>query len=284
MSPEEAIREAEERARAEAAAAEVAAAAARDEEQQQHRHKQPEQQQEQTREREQGLGWSSSLRRKGKASQTAPAAELHPTPPSAGHVTSPYSSPEAEAAIRKGEREAAKSPNSEESVPAMTLKTTATAAGLILPTTALAAAPSPAAKTAAPHADRRESASQGALPVVDEAGEGSSTADASRDSRFSDRTTESDGRPLTPAKDGHEMQAGFGILSYSSRKGGSPPTPPTSAHLKPDSADSGYGVSGGAGRSRSGTVGSGSKVKVQLSRESLDKALPPLPRLDSGTT
>lgn len=194
--------------------------------------------------------------------------------------------------MRMAEREAHKSPQNEDDVPEKILRTMAPAAGIIVPAAAVAAA-SPAtaasmkhAQQPMPHGDRRESAAQAVLPVVEEAGEGSSTGEFSRDSRFSSRTMESDGRPLTPAKDGEELQAGFGnpILSYGGRKGGSPPTPPASNHLKPDSADSGYGVSGAAGRSRSGTAGSGAKVKVQVSRESLDKALPPLPRIDAGTS
>ncbi len=145
---------------------------------------------------------------------------------------------------------------------------------------------SPAIGVVGVHSDRRESMQQPALPIVEEAGEGSSTGSRSGSSRISVRTTESDGRPLTPAKDGEESAAGFanpvmGHHSHSSSSGEhSPPTTLHPGYLKPESADSGYGVSGT--RSRSGTLGSGRKLKAQLSRESLNKELPPLPRLGEG--
>ncbi len=297
MSAEETAREAHEKeqaavaaaaaaavaaaAAAEAAAAAVAVAAVS-----------AEQQQEAGKGKERVGGWNGSLRRKVTAAQIPPAPSYQPPPPPSSHPG--HLSPEAEAVMRRAEQEARKSPYDEEKIPDMTLMTTTSAAGTIIPSAAVAAAsPSTAngIKHALPqimaHVDRRESASQVALPVVEEAGEGSSTEGRSRNSRFSGRTVESDGRPLTPAKDGKEREAGFGnpILSHGSRSGGSanPLTPPKSGYLKPESADSGYGVSGGVTRSRSGTAGttgSGSKVKVQLSRESLDKALPPLPKLD----
>jgi len=52
--------------------------------------------------------------------------------------------------------------------------------------------------------------------------------------------------------------------------------------MKPESADSGYGVSGISGshgglRSASGSQRS-LRVNAQISRDSLDKALPPLPK------
>ncbi|KAL1900502.1 Phosphatidylinositol-4-phosphate 5-kinase [Sporothrix stenoceras] len=142
---------------------------------------------------------------------------------------------------------------------------------------------------APPHNDRRESMQQPVLPIVDEANENSSMGGRSRSSRFSSHTTESDDRPATPAKDVPAVpgQYGGGVgvggvrLSGSSgshHRDNSPPTPPATGCLKPESADSGYGVSGT--RSRSGTVGSGRKVKMQMSRDSLDKELPPLPKLD----
>ena len=125
---------------------------------------------------------------------------------------------------------------------------------------------------------------QPVLPIVDEAGENSSTGSRSHNSRFSSHTAESDDRPATPAKDVPAVpgQYGGGVRpsggSSSNLNGNSPPTPPATGYLKPESADSGYGVSGT--RSRSGTVGSGRKVKMQLSRDSLDKELPPLPKVD----
>lgn len=264
MSPEEARRENEERQRAEAESA-VAT------------------------EQETGNG-SGSTRHKSTGSKTPPAPTYQPPPPPS-QVTSGTKSPEVEAVVRRAEREAQKSPVREEDVPERVLRTTTATAGLIVPATAAASATTAtlsAAKTApvsGPHTDRRESAVQAMLPVVDEAGEASSTGERSRVSYLSSRTMESDGRPLTPAKDGQEYEAGFGnpVLSHVARKGATPPTPPKSSYLKPESADSGYGVSTSpAGRARSGTGGSGSKITVQLSRESLDKALPPLPKLDGA--
>jgi hypothetical protein len=131
---------------------------------------------------------------------------------------------------------------------------------------------------APPHNDRRESMQQPALPIVDEANENSSTGGRSRSSRFSSHTTESDYRPATPAKDVPAVPGQYGVRLSGGSARNSPPTPPTTGYLKPESADSGYGVSGT--RSRSGTVGSGRKVKMQLSRDSLEKELPPLPKLD----
>lgn len=278
MSPEEAAREAQERER------EQAAAAASTE-------------QEKGKEREQGVGWSGSIRRRSTTTaQIPPIPNYQPPPPPTPQSNSGLRSPESEAVIRKAEHEAQKSPRSEDDVPERILKTTSVTAGLILPGAAVATASPSTANTmkhgpqTIPHIDRRESAAQTVLPVVEEAGEGSSTGERSRNSHLShlsSRTMESDGRPLTPAKDGEELEAGFGnpILSHTSpsrKERGSPPTPPTSGYLKPESADSGYGVSGNGGRSRSGTAGSGAKVKVQLSRESLDKALPPLPKIDGA--
>lgn len=266
MSPEEAEREQAERQRAEAEAA-----AARVE---------------QDNGKERVGSWSGSARRRSSGPSVPPAPTYLPPPPPT-QLTSGMKSPETEAVIRRAEREAQKSPVREEDVPERVLRTTTAPAGVIVPAAAVPAAASsasnatkPAAPTA-PHPDRRESAVQVTLPVVDEAGEASSTGERSRISYLSNRTMESDGRPLTPAKDGQEYEAGFGnpVLSHVGRKGGSPPTPPKSSYLKPESADSGYGVSTSApGRARSGTGGSGPRVR--LSKESLDKALPPLPKLD----
>ena len=148
------------------------------------------------------------------------------------------------------------------------------------------------------------------LPVVEEAAEGPSTGDRSRNSRVSSLTMESDGRPLTPAKDGDEMKPGFGnplFGGHGSDSGSSsnarpPPTPPKTGNgyngqLKPDSADSGYGVGGNSGSNGSNGINgingingglkslTGSQkslnARSQISRDSLDKALPPLPKVDS---
>lgn len=127
-----------------------------------------------------------------------------------------------------------------------------------------------------PHNERRESAQQPALPKVDEAGENSSTGGRSRSSRLSNHTVDSDDRPPTPAKDNVLKVAGHAPVGQIVR------TQPSndSNGLKPDSVDSGYGVS--RSRSRSGTVGSGEQAKAQISRKSLDKELPPLPKADGG--
>ncbi|KAH8903295.1 SAICAR synthase-like protein [Coniochaeta sp. PMI_546] len=98
--------------------------------------------------------------------------------------------------------------------------------------------------------------------------------------------TESDDRPLTPAKDGDERQAGFGNPLLGNSKGRAPPTPPKTATLKPESADSGYGVTGlntAAANALKSATGSQKSLKPRssISRESLDKALPPLPRSDA---
>ena len=133
---------------------------------------------------------------------------------------------------------------------------------------------SSSSSSAQPAVDRRES-QQPPLPIVDEAGESSSTGGRSQSirsqsSRLSTRTVESDGRPATPAKDGRY------INSINSMPSSGP------GYLKPESADSGYGVTGSGTRSRSGTLGSGRKVKMQMSRDSLEKQLPPLPPVDTA--
>jgi 1-phosphatidylinositol-4-phosphate 5-kinase len=131
---------------------------------------------------------------------------------------------------------------------------------------------------------------------VEEAVEGTPTRDQSRNSRVSSLTAESDGRPLTPAKEGEELAPGFGNPLLGSRDGSRgnsikaqrpPPTPPKIGHgytgqAKPDSADSGYGV-GASGSSNGGLkslTGSQKSLNIrhQASRSSLDKALPPLPK------
>lgn len=145
-------------------------------------------------------------------------------------------------------------------------------------------------------AERRETT---VLPVVEEAAEGVSTGDRSRNSRVSSLTAESDERPLTPAKDGDEREPGFGnpLLGgrSSSRGSGSntrpPPTPPKTGHgytgpTKPESADSGYGIvtngsSNGGLKSLTGSQKS-LNIRPQISRDSLDKALPPLPNASSS--
>ncbi|CAK7273767.1 Phosphatidylinositol-4-phosphate 5-kinase [Sporothrix epigloea] len=129
----------------------------------------------------------------------------------------------------------------------------------------------------APHNERRESMQQPALPKVDEVGENSSTGGHSRSSRLSNHTLECDDRPPTPAKDKVSKSLDSALIAQYVR---SQPSNDSNL-LKPDSVDSGYGVS--RSRSRSGTVGSGeqAKMQMQISRKSLDKELPPLPKTDA---
>ncbi|KAK3941287.1 SAICAR synthase-like protein [Diplogelasinospora grovesii] len=144
---------------------------------------------------------------------------------------------------------------------------------------------------------------QTVLPVVEEAAEGASSTggDRSRNSHMSSSAAGTDSlRLLTPAKDGEEMHAGFGNLligrhsSLSKSHGPPPPTPPKTGYggtylLKPESADSGYGVTGAAVANASNGLKSvtgsqkSAKVRSSISRDSLDKALPPLPPLDGKT-
>ncbi|WYZ43232.1 hypothetical protein EsH8_VI_000931 [Colletotrichum jinshuiense] len=113
-------------------------------------------------------------------------------------------------------------------------------------------------------AERRESGGQGApiLPVVEEAAEASSLGGRSRDG--------DDYRPATPAKTGMEGRFA-GLRDYA------PPTPPKGHHLKPESQDSGYGAlpnGNGSTLSREDSL----RLNSRLSKESLNKDLPPLPK------
>lgn len=284
MSHEEAAREALEKERAAAEAA--AAAAARISEGDGQR----------------AGNWSNSLRRKSTAANYPPAPTHLPPPPPSGHITSGARSPEADETIRKAELQAEKHGGREEDVPQRILKTTTAATGTILPAAAAITATGPSGLGAAlKHGpsewERRESANPPALPVLEEAAEASSTGGRSgsrisHNSQFSSRTMDSDARPLTPAKDGEEYGAGFGtgiLATHGSGKSSkAPPTPPKTGYgtgyLKPESADSGVGVSGAGSRARSGSQASkasttaSARMRNQISRESLDKALPPLPR------
>ena len=244
MSQEEAIRQAQERD----AAAQAAAAA--------------EEEQQRT-----AMGRSSS-------SGVPPIPNYQPPPPPTAI------SPEAEAVVRRAEREAWKSqPDAlaEEDVPERILRTSVTS-----PKHSHGPLATPSERTTV-------------LPILEEAGEGSTVGNRSRNSRISSTmTTDSDLRPLTPAKDGQDMEPGFGnplVGTYQhveQRGRGPPPTPPKLGHgyglsMKPDSADSGYGVGILGGGSNSGlksATGSqrSSKTTGPISRDSLDKALPPLPR------
>ncbi|KAK1829361.1 hypothetical protein QBC39DRAFT_134931 [Podospora conica] len=206
-----------------------------------------------------------------RASNTVPPVPnyLPPPPPSASSAERPP--PEAEAVVQRADQEARKSTDHglESDVPERVIRTTITS-----PKHAAATTPG---------------AGSTVLPIVEEAAENSTMGERGRDSRISSTMTgESEYRPLTPAKDGREAEAGFGnpILgghgSYRPRV--PPPTPPKTGNGygggKPESADSGYGVvSGGNGGLRSATGSQRSLgMQPQISRDSLDKALPPLPR------
>lgn len=207
--------------------------------------------------------------------------------------------------MQKAEHEAWKTDvhgTSEEDIPERTLRT------VVSPP----AGTSGKMGAAPPSNERRDlplSSQTNILPVVEEAAEHGSTGERSRNSQIS--SVMSDGRseirPLTPAKDGEEREAGFGnplLRGPSTRgRGPPPPTPPKTGYnghgdgtvttFKPQSADSGYGFTGSNGSSSSaagpnGTVGlksasgsqkslNGNMIRPQFSRDSLDKALPPLP-------
>ncbi|KAH8880321.1 SAICAR synthase-like protein [Thozetella sp. PMI_491] len=265
LSPEEAGREAQ--ARDAALAAQAAAAEAEG--------------------RERVASWGSSSRRRSSIAHVPPSPNYQPPPP----PTAAGMPSEIDSTMHKAEQEARKTEKhgaTEADVPDRILKTASTAA--VVGASSLARhgqAPS------SPAAERKDPIpSQTAiLPVVEEAAEGASTGGRSRHSHISSIRTESDGRPLTPAKDGEEMQPGFGnpLLGGhgSLSKGRGPPTPPkTAGHgafLKPESADSGYGVTGAStalvGGLKSATGSQKSLgVRPQISRDSLDKALPPLPK------
>lgn len=209
-----------------------------------------------------------------------------PSPPDA--LASGQKSPEQELTLQRAEHQAHKSDKHgirEEDIPDRTLKTASAPPDMAVPAVSKRP-PIPGSQ----HPERRESAVTGSatvLPVVEEAAEGGSTVERSGSSRshISSALTERDDRPLTPAKDGDERQAGFGNPILSS-KGRGPPTPPKTATLKPESADSGYGVTGTnqvAANALKGVAGpqKNPMPRSSISRESLDKALPPLPRSEA---
>jgi len=250
MSQEEAVREAQEHD-----AAMAAAAAAADEE-----------------EHQLAIQRESGTHRHSSGAAPPIPNYRPPAPPS----TSPgHPSPEAEATVHRAEQEARKLDTNvaESDIPERTLRTTA-------------APPKHTHGSATTPGDRST-----ILPVVEEAAEGSTMGERSRNSHISSTmTADSDGRPLTPAKDGQEMEPGFSnpiLGAHHPPRRAPPPTPPKTGHgygsgLKPESADSGYGVTG-VGASPGGlksATGSQRSLRVhpQLSRDSLDKALPPLPR------
>ncbi|KAL2876846.1 Phosphatidylinositol-4-phosphate 5-kinase [Colletotrichum sp. CLE4] len=199
-------------------------------------------------ERQRVASWSSSMRRRSGTNNIPPMPDYRPppTPPSAPM------SPEARETVERAQQDARRSERhgaSELNVPDVVLSTTKMN-------------------------ERRESGGQGApiLPVVEEAGEASSLGGRSRDGAAS--RDGDDYRPATPAKPGMESRFA-GLRDYA------PPTPPKGHHLKPESQDSGYGAlpnGNGSTMSREDSL----NIKPRLSKDSLDKALPPLPKEAGG--
>ncbi|KAI2617897.1 SAICAR synthase-like protein [Hypoxylon sp. NC1633] len=105
--------------------------------------------------------------------------------------------------------------------------------------------------------------SHAVLPVVEETAEAGSIGGRSR------ADSASGSRPFTPA----ERQDGFTNLGPHGIGGRGPPTPPKSSYLEPDS-----GYIEGRKRSGSGNSGGVKSLRRRISRDSLDKALPPLPK------
>lgn len=269
MSPEEAAREAEEKQRGK------------------------------EKEKQRVSSWNSVGRRSTSNNSTAgPPTHPPPAPPIRG---SGAKSPQEEETIRRAEHIAQKSErhgHNEHGIPEITIRTSGSAGEGIFPSVATATGSSlGAAVSQITHG--RDSTNQPVLPVVRETGEGSANGQryhgASRVNQYSSRTGEPDRRPMTPAKDGQERNAGFGnpIMSNTREPIRGPPTPPKTAGsivgngnslskrlTKPESADSGIGVSA-PGRERSGSQRSYASGKAgfkgQMGRESMDKALPPLP-------
>lgn len=244
-------------------------------------------------ERQRVPSWNSVSRR--STSNSLPSAPTHqpPAPP----ARSPGArSPEVDETIRRAEHQANKSEkrgHTEQGVPERVIRTTGTSFSGILPSVAPAMAPAMMGSNG-----QGANATTLTLETVEETGEGS--MNGARDhsgSRISSLTAGSEARPPTPAKDGYERSSGFAKpgLSHVREPSRAPPTPPKTAGglfsngnghgkrlTKPESADSGIGVH--IGRARSGSQvsqASGKQaIKGQLSRDSLEKALPPLPASD----
>lgn len=238
------------------------------------------------REKQRVPSWNSVSRR--STSNSFPAAPTHQPPPPPSRSPGARS-PEAEETMRRAEHIASKSErhgHTESGVPDRTLKTTGTSLTGILPSVGVGAASSNQGPVG------RDSTTNPILETVEETGEGSTSGGRDHSaSRMSSATGGSDRRPLTPAKDNRDF-FGNPTLShvYDAPSRAPPPTPPKTAGglpgngighgkrlTKPESADSGIGVE--LGRARSGSQGKQS-VKGQLSRDSLEKALPPLPVAD----
>ncbi|KAK2609614.1 hypothetical protein N8I77_003108 [Diaporthe amygdali] len=276
MSPEEAKREAEEKQNAEAEAAAEKS-------------------------KQRVPSWNSAGRK--STSNNVPAAPTHEPPPPPGRGSGAIS-PQAEETMRRAEHVASKTErhgHTEQGIPDRIIRTTGSAGGGILPSIAAATAPSLMASN-------NDAANQAILPIVEEPSEGSTNGERDHGAnrhghgdRTSNVTAGSDGRPWTPARDGQDRNSsgsGNPVLSNMREPSRAPPTPPkTSGSMvgngsafghgkrltKPESADSGIGVHE-MGRARSGSQVSRysdkAGVKGQMSRESLDKALPPLPAVN----
>lgn len=107
------------------------------------------------------------------------------------------------------------------------------------------------------------------LPIVEEMAEAASVSGRSRGDSASGN------RPFTPSPletPGTRRSDGFTDLGPHGIGGRGPPTPPKTSYLDPEAAYDGN-------RSRSGSGASmGKGLRRVISRESLDKALPPLPQ------
>ncbi|KAM0321930.1 hypothetical protein ACHAQA_009827 [Verticillium albo-atrum] len=185
--------------------------------------------------------WRSSNSRRRSNSTSAPPMPTHQPP--LAPLPSGQKSPEAQEVIEKAELVAQRSAErgaSEEHVPDKVI-------------------------TTIPAPDRRESGqAQSILPVVEEAAESHSLGGRSRDG-------DDEYRPVTPAKPSF-LDKIPGFRDYA------PPTPPKTG-LKPESQDSGYGA---MTRTKSNDAMSLSRdnslsLQPRLSKDSLNKDLPPLP-------
>lgn len=240
--------------------------------------------------------WNSTGRK--STSNSIPSAPTHQPPPPPGR-SSGSKSPEAEETIRRAEKVANKSEkhgHNEQGVPERIIRTTGSSVTGILPSvTAAAAAPGLGGGNNGQIPVGRDSTTNNPiLETVEETGENSTNGGRDQSaSRLSNRSAGSERRPVTPAKDGQESYNPM-LSHIRNAPSRAPPTPPKTAGslsgngygngasqgkrlTKPESADSGIGVE--LSRARSGSQrGQGSGVvKGQMSRDSLEKALPPLP-------
>lgn len=184
-----------------------------------------------------------SMRRNSNTVPPVPGY-LPPPPPNMHSTNLPEPNPTVEKATKKAMK---KEKDLEEELPDRKITTTTTAS---------------AAK--APHA---------VLPVVEEAAEAVSVGGRS----IGDNASGS--RPFTPSRmEGSSATRadGFTNLGPHGIGGRGPPTPPKTSYLDPETRSrSGSGAS--AASAGKGSIG-GRFLRSRISRESLDKALPPLPR------